>query len=50
LWRLLSFEKSEREHKFDLGGHLSEERDERDLVLSRLLNGDVSFFCETELH
>jgi hypothetical protein len=33
--------------RFDLGDHLSEERVERDLVHSGLLNIDICFFVST---
>jgi hypothetical protein len=44
-----SLEKRKEELKFDLCHHLSEERVERILVLSGLLNGDVGFFVVCSL-
>jgi hypothetical protein len=42
----VSLKKRKGEIKFDLHEHLSEERVERNPVLSGLLNGDVCFFVK----
>jgi hypothetical protein len=42
----LSNEKNREKLKFDLGDHLSEERFQRNPILSRLLNGDIGFFMK----